>query len=91
MARSGLKPSLQDPKLPMCMFKSEDVARSKFKSERFLLQDQVQSPKMLLVQDPKNYPLLHVLLSLCSVNGKKVFSSHPIAFFVTNAKWVVEI
>jgi hypothetical protein len=71
------------------MFKSEDVvARSKFKSERFLLQDQVPSLKMLLVQDPKNY---HVLLSLCSVNGKKVFSSHPIAFFVTNAKWVVEI
>ncbi len=91
VARSGLKPLLQDPKLPMCMFKSEDVARSKFKSERFLLQDQVQNPKMLLVQDPKNYPLLHVLLSLCSVNGKKVFSSHPIAFFVTNAKWVVEI
>ncbi len=81
MARSGLKPLLQDPKLPMCMFKSE----------RFLLQDQVQSLKMSLVQDPKNYPLLHVLLSLCSVNGKKVFSSHPIAFFVTNAKWVVEI
>jgi hypothetical protein len=81
VARSGLKPLLQDPKLPMCMFKSE----------RFLLQDQVQSLKMSLVQDPKNYPLLHVLLSLCSVNGKKVFSSHPIAFFVTNAKWVVEI
>ncbi len=91
MARSGLKPLLQDPKLPMCMFKSEDVvARSKFKSERLLLQDQVQSLKML-VQNPKNYPLLHVLLSLCSVNGKKVFSPHPIAFFVTNAKWVVEI
>ncbi len=32
-----------------------------------------------------------MLLSLCSVNGKKVFSSHPIVFFVTKAKWVVEI